>query len=228
MKKLYYVIECGSDSEYEIARCEEKVDAIKEARGYFDHLSDYDKKSAVVQVRDYDDDIENEDCDNFDYDLIDWGLVNREEVIDKIAEILADHEFSAPNYQVDIYLYVDNAGKGEVDTFVNVGGNSWLDDDHYTVDSMTQYNGGYEPIRDYYRDGGVEALAWAVDVEEATLVDEAGSSDYSEVYDYILGNENYKDKLKDDYLSDSCFEVFSEEAESIIEQWEERLIEDAR
>lgn len=222
--KKFYVIECGSGSEYEIAKCDKMVDAIREARGYFDHLSDYDKRSAVIQVRDYDDDIENEDCDNFDYDLIDWGLTNREEVVDKIAEIIANHRFTAPDYQVDIYLYVDNGSNGRVSTFVNVGGNSWLDDDHYTVHSMTQYHAD-EPVKDYYRDGGIESLAWACELEESALVEEVGNSNYDDVFDYVY--EKYSDKLKDDYLSDNPDDL-REEAESIIELWEERLLDDAR
>lgn len=222
--KKFYVIECGSGSEYEIAKCDKMVDAIREARGYFDHLSDYDKRSAVIQVRDYDDDIENEDCDNFDYDLIDWGLTNRDEVVDKIAEIIANHRFTAPDYQVDIYLYVDNGSNGRVSTFVNVGGNSWLDDDHYTVHSMTQYHAD-EAVKDYYRDGGIESLAWAVELEESALVEEVGNSNYDDVFDYVY--EKYNDKLKEDYLSDNPDELM-EEAESIIELWEERLLDDAR
>lgn len=224
MKKLYYVIDCGKNDEWTIGKYESKEEAIKAARTEWDKLTANEKKTHDIEVRQYVEDIENEDCDNFDYDLIDWGLTNREEVVDKIAEIIANHRFTAPDYQVDIYLYVDNGSNGRVSTFVNVGGNSWLDDDHYTVHSMTQYHAD-ELVKDYYRDGGIESLAWAVELEESALVEEVGSSSYGDVFDYVY--EKYNDKLKDDYLSDNPDDL-REEAEIIIELWEERLLDDAR
>ena len=56
-------------------------------------------------------------------------------------------------------------------------------------------------------------------------MEEVGSSNYDDVFDYVY--ENYNDKLKDDYLSDNPDDL-REEAESIIELWEERLLDDAK
>lgn len=90
---------------------------------------------------------------------VDWAQVARDNY-DKIAEVMEDIHLQNLPYQVDIYLYPD----GEVDYFENVGGNSWLNDDHKVVARINhQYwdlpdwefddNGNYSPEdMDYLRE----------------------------------------------------------------------------
>lgn len=60
-------------------------------------------------------------------------LKNYDEVVDRIAEEMRDLDRRALDFQVDIYLYIDEEGNGEIDTFSNPGGNSWRNDDHIVV-----------------------------------------------------------------------------------------------
>lgn len=90
---------------------------------------------------------------------VDWAQVARDNY-DKIEEVMEDVHLQNFPYQVDIYLYPD----GEVDYFENVGGNSWLNDDHKVVARINhQYwdlpdlefddNGNYSPEdMDYLRE----------------------------------------------------------------------------
>lgn len=46
---------------------------------------------------------------------------------------------------VDIYMYI-NENEIELDTYENVGGNSWIDDDHLTIYTIFPSNEQYEDI----------------------------------------------------------------------------------
>lgn len=74
---------------------------------------------------------------------------------DKLIEAIIALEKSDPKYQVDLYLYPD----GSTDEFVNVGGNSWLNDDHIKI-----YSCNHE-----YWDFDIE------DIDEATLYEQAAA-----------------------------------------------------
>ena len=60
-------------------------------------------------------------------------IINKEEIQDKLFGMIIDFEKSMNQYQTDVYAYVDEKGRVELDTFVNVGGNSWVNDDHITI-----------------------------------------------------------------------------------------------
>ena len=76
---------------------------------------------------------------------------NYDEVREQLIEELKDLELRKPNYQTDIYLYIDKNGNGKIDTFVNVGGNSWINDDHITIYCDKEH---YNTIMDDLSDGG--------------------------------------------------------------------------
>lgn len=65
-------------------------------------------------------------------------LKNYDELIPQIACMMMMHDKANTSYQEDIYLYVDADGNGRVELFQNVGGNSWLDDDHYTLHCLPE------------------------------------------------------------------------------------------
>lgn len=66
-------------------------------------------------------------------------LTNREEVIDEIADNIRRLDIEHNHYEVDLYLYMDETGRGTIAEFPNPGGNSWLADDHYLVYRQKQY-----------------------------------------------------------------------------------------
>ena len=84
-------------------------------------------------------------------------LRNEDEIISQLEEILKKNDIEMPQYQEDIYLYIDENGIGTLETFTNVGGNSWLNDDHYTVYSMPQH---YEAIIDTFQ--SIDEIADAI------------------------------------------------------------------
>lgn len=74
-------------------------------------------------------------------------LTNREEVIREIADNIGRLDVVHAPYEVDLYLYVDQAGHGTISEFTNPGGNSWLDDDHYLIYRSKAY---YDSLADLY------------------------------------------------------------------------------
>lgn len=81
-------------------------------------------------------------------------LKNREDVIDMIAGEMRGLDMQALDFQVDIYLYIDEDGVGMVDTFSNPGGNSWRDDDHITVCiNGPHYDDYWDGIEDFFEEG---------------------------------------------------------------------------
>lgn len=74
-------------------------------------------------------------------------LANRTEVIEEIAQSLMRLDLERRKYQTDLYLYIDKGGIGRIVEYENVGGNSWLDDDHITIYSEMPC---YDSIEDVY------------------------------------------------------------------------------
>ena len=66
---------------------------------------------------------------------------NYEGLVEKLTDMIIDLDVENAPFQVDVYLYVDEEGDWSLDEFINVGGNSWRNDDHITVYS---YKGGYD------------------------------------------------------------------------------------
>ena len=63
---------------------------------------------------------------------------NYSEIKEKLIEILKEHDLNRDCCEVDVYLY-NRDNKPVLDTFLNCGGNSWLDDDHYTLGRLSEY-----------------------------------------------------------------------------------------
>ena len=61
-------------------------------------------------------------------------ITNLDEVKRNLYYMIFELEFVENEYQTDIYAYYDEeTGRVTLEYFENVGGNSWLDDDHITV-----------------------------------------------------------------------------------------------
>jgi len=106
-------------------------------------------------------------------------LKNRDEVVDMIAEEMRDLDMKALDFQVDIYLYIDDEGIGTIETFSNPGGNSWRNDDHITVyNDGPHYDDYWEGIGDFF--GEDEDKGWddLTDEQKDELLPDMG--DYQE------------------------------------------------
>lgn len=63
-----------------------------------------------------------------------YELANVDELRDELISYLKYFDKEENQYQTDLYLYVDTeTNTGRLYEFVNVGGNSWLNDDHYIL-----------------------------------------------------------------------------------------------
>lgn len=162
---------------------------------------------------------------------------NREEIVEKLAELLMQFDKDQNNYQTDVYMYIDEeTGVATLDTFVNVGGNSWLDDDHTTIYTDKEH---YDSMYDYYCNDGdfadalymehtelqKEAAQHLIDSGE---VEECYEPNWQEIREYIETREDYVEKLTECYY-DSIEEMRSDyinSAEEIIRYAEERAADE--
>lgn len=168
-------------------------------------------------------------------------ITNREEIVEKLAELLMQFDKDLNSYQTDVYMYIDEeTGAATLDTFVNVGGNSWLNDDHTTIYTDKEH---FDSMYDYYCNNG--DFAEALDMEHTELQNEVAQHlaniggigadevenyepDWYEIREYIKTREDYVEKLTECYYN-SIEDMRSEyinRAEDIIELAEEREAEE--
>lgn len=168
-------------------------------------------------------------------------LKNYDEVRETLIETIADLETRKNRYQTDIYLYIDENGHGTIDTFANVGGNSWLNDDHITIYTDREH---YETKLDDLQNGdGRGAWDWLIDeLENAYNLtgikekiynfccddedDEPSfkSFDDLESYDiesalYALYCDEIDNYYKDYFIPDCCMDYIGEYADQALEEY---------
>lgn len=166
-------------------------------------------------------------------------ITNREEIVEALAEMLMQFQKELNSYQTDIYMYInEETGEATLETFENVGGNSWLNDEHITIYTDGEH---YETFLDMFDEP--EELAWGIGKTWNQLKDEIiaffiGSGeltrnecrqfnpDYQDVLYYIDKREDYMDLLKKthDYYIEERKRDFIEQAEQIIEENEKESI----
>lgn len=167
-------------------------------------------------------------------------IKNRSQILEELAEMLLKFANDCNEYQTDIYAYVTENEESEsiveLDTFVNVGGNSWLDDAHYTIYSDRQH--GYRemfeafPNKDelaqaacnYDQDAANELLKKIAEENES----EVEELDYFEVREYIIDNSEYYDNVRNVFedCNREMYPDFLEQAENIICDFEESYRKD--
>lgn len=106
-------------------------------------------------------------------------------------------------YQTDIYLYVDDEANATLEEFVNVGGNSWLDDDHICLYSDKEH---FEDHIDWICETSdfatvLELSQEQLDEETRTYHDYEDDDDlsYSDYEDFVRHTEDYNDKIREAY-----------------------------
>lgn len=158
-------------------------------------------------------------------------IKNREAVVEQLTEMLVQFAKDMNAYDTDVYAYYNKETQEvELDTFVNPGGNSWLNDDHYTIYTDVQH---HEDVFDSYdNEGDLLAAATNDDKEEAKKVEKAIAEeleievdevDYSDIRDYIKNNEKYYDNLTNAYndMVEEMRAEYAQQAEEIISRFEE-------
>ena len=159
-------------------------------------------------------------------------IKNRDQIIEQLAEMLLQFDKDENSYQTDIYLYYNEEEQtAELHTFVNVGGNSWLDDDHYTIYTDKEH---YDGIWDYYQ--SVEELAEYAEIPLDELRqkviaklelddDEAADFelDYYEARGYLQQNNEAMEKLTASYYEalEELKPEYHERAEFIMDNFDQ-------
>lgn len=161
-------------------------------------------------------------------------LKNHKEVVEKLTEIFMDFQKNPVNYEIDVYLYFDTEnGTATLDTFINVGGNSWLNDDHFTI---YRYTGNFnwldwytetqeffdtlELSEEEFKQEVIEYLLKKEELDEDEI--EEFELDYGFALDYIESRDDYMETLHAAYcetIEEQRYET-SCEAERVISEWE--------
>lgn len=156
-------------------------------------------------------------------------IANRSELIDDVTEMLMQFERDLNEYRTDLYMYYDETGRIYFDTFTNVGGNSWLDDDHVCIYSDTPH---FNSFFEFYND--VSEIAEALEIDETELTkkvadfEELDKEDINDINctnlfyyttQYIKNNDDLFEKLKmhyDEYAVEEYRSEFAERAKIIL------------
>ena len=155
-------------------------------------------------------------------EYVDWKFViekNKDRIIDALID-LGKEAYGRP--QMDLYLYPD----GELTVFDNVGGNSWLDDDHLVIWTTAGYE--FADVDDnIYTDDFIEIFKSYTDKDvDKFLQDMANEYDYDSVNDLIRyesgrvqkGLRRFDEQSYEELISDLLNDEFDYDwAESVIE-----------
>lgn len=153
-------------------------------------------------------------------------ITNREKIVEELTDLLMQFDKDMNSYQTDVYMYInEESNTASLDTFVNVGGNSWLNDDHYTIYTDKEH---YDGISAFYSESFEYADAIGIDYgvlkEEARAYheyDDIDDVDYTDIEKYVLSRDDYSEKVFQayyDYIDESRSE-YVERAEKIISHY---------
>lgn len=137
--------------------------------------------------------------------ITDEDVININDLVSELAEILRKFEIDLNTYQTDVYFYYDPDTKmGRLETFINVGGNSWINDDHITI----YRDPPHDNIYDYFND--ISEFADALEISKKDLMEATkkfknfDADDFierREVIDYIKSDEKLADKVVANYIN---------------------------
>lgn len=159
------------------------------------------------------------------------NIKNREQIIEQLTEILIQFDKDMNEYQTDVYLYYNKENQtAELNTFVNVGGNSWLDDDHYTIYTDKEH---YETVWDWFNDSTeiADVLEYPTytefdyDVRQALEIEEDEDIAWEDYIAYVKSNDDYMEKIYAVYKEyiDELRSEYVEKAEVIMKQFEDEM-----
>lgn len=152
-------------------------------------------------------------------------IKNLETILNELVEMLMQFDRDLNSYDTDVYLYYyAETETASLSTFVNVGGNSWLDDNHYTIYTDRQH---YDTFLDFWND--IAEFAESLGMTEDKLISlvaeyfryEPEEIDYHDVRKFFNYNEEYFDKLKEEYCGfiESLRSEYVERADDIMDRF---------
>lgn len=149
---------------------------------------------------------------------------NYNEVLETLIALLKEFDKNLNTYQIDVYLYYnEETQEVKVDTFVNVGGNSWINDNHYTAYSDREH---YNSFLEYFE--SVDDIAFILDTTKEELAKATAECyeyeleyvDDCDIRRFVEENPEYHDILFDYYASEieTCYNYYyTEQAETMLD-----------
>lgn len=158
-------------------------------------------------------------------------LKNREEVVQRLSEMMLELDQERNLFEIEIYLYVDEEGKGTLEYFANPGGNSWRADDHYVIYTCEQFFGSI--LDEYELEDIAQTLSMTVEELKARTAEYHGFDvedvDVYDIHDYIENEEELMRKMDEDYNFNLSTEGnYREMAEDAVEEYERECWEAER
>lgn len=153
-------------------------------------------------------------------------IKNSEQIVAELAALLKTFDLELRPYQTDVYIYLHDDGTASISEFVNIGGNSWLDDDHRVLYKDREH---METRFDSFQT--IEDLCNAVDVSPEHVAASLGiypdELEWYDVCEFIQSYEVYEDRLNTAYedLLDNCCE-YEQCANEIMYAFEMQLEEE--
>ena len=157
-------------------------------------------------------------------------IKNRDKLVEEMSEMLLRFDEECNNYHTDVYFYYDDETQtATLDTFVNVGGNSWLDDDHITIyTDNPHYDDGayswYQSEQEFADTLGISLEQLYSETRAYHKLDDDEEVEYYEIERYIQNNEEYDDKITESYsehLKQNFADEYASRAEEIISDVED-------
>lgn len=160
-----------------------------------------------------------------------FKLKNHDAIVEELAEAIMNFDKERyTHYETDVYMYIEN-GSAKLCFFQNVGGNSWIPDEHFTIytdkwvdgdlfsqidDSENFISDALEITTDEVRAETAKYFNAAIDEIDISDIEKwAEETHLNKLTDFY--NEFYIDEYRTDYL---------ERAENIICDFEESYRKD--
>ena len=145
-------------------------------------------------------------------------IKNYEETVENLAEMMASLDKETHPYWTDIYLYLSDDGIATLCEYQTVGGNSWLDDNHYAI---YRNHASCDGVLDrYFLDCEASDFAEILNMPVEELLDavakfieldDGETPDWCDIRDYLQSDSNYMavlqavyedsiDKMHDEYV----------------------------
>ena len=157
-------------------------------------------------------------------------IENTEEVQQRLTEMLMEDAKEMCRYQRDIYMYIDDNGQANLEWFINVGGNSWIDDDHMLLYCCREH---CEEIQDSI--DGTAMLAEIIDMTDAELVGHVSEDmeidredvDYDDCFRWAFSH--FGDQIREWYEGciDDAAPDYADQADEILREFGRKSIDDA-
>ncbi len=153
-------------------------------------------------------------------------ITNWTDLVSELVDRMMQADIDCNRYQTDVYMYLNKDGSARISDFVNVGGNSWLDDDHITVWIDHEHT---EDYLDWYT--SVTEIADMLDltnrqVKEIVYTDthmedaglEISDIDYADIVQYIKAGKT----MTADEWRDCLFDAYAENIRELYPEYLER------